>query len=204
MSHSPCGTSNCFFSLAVVQGFPNLFFSWGWLSVSCCSSVVSPCAPGAPRAAEQQRGRDGVTLALGTGESRSSGVQGSSEPPESLEEMGTEWFSCVSAQCVCECELPSLCSPPSLYSSSPPSSRKAAAAPLCRARRSQRGSIWHLLQHSLPRHPFPVSSRSAENQDLPPPCSWQRAARVPLLRGLQITSGTPQFGNPWYSIIIFL
>uniref|UniRef100_A0A674GEX1 ELAV-like protein n=1 Tax=Taeniopygia guttata TaxID=59729 RepID=A0A674GEX1_TAEGU len=41
--------------------------------------------------------------------------------------------------------------------------------------------------------------RSAENQDLPPPCSWQRAARVPLLRGLQITSGTPQFGNPWFS-----
>ncbi|XP_039552604.1 ELAV-like protein 1 isoform X1 [Passer montanus] len=40
---------------------------------------------------------------------------------------------------------------------------------------------------------------SAENQDLPPPCSWQRAARVPLLRGLQITSGTPQFGNPWFS-----
>ncbi|XP_010578706.1 PREDICTED: ELAV-like protein 1 isoform X1 [Haliaeetus leucocephalus] len=41
--------------------------------------------------------------------------------------------------------------------------------------------------------------RSAENQELPPPCSWQRAARVPLLSGLHITSGTPQFGNPWFS-----
>ncbi|XP_064031429.1 ELAV-like protein 1 isoform X3 [Pogoniulus pusillus] len=41
--------------------------------------------------------------------------------------------------------------------------------------------------------------RSAENQELPPPCSWQRAARVPPLSGLHITSGTPQFGNPWFS-----
>eukprot|EP00076_Gallus_gallus_P030575 XP_015155155.1 ELAV-like protein 1 isoform X2 [Gallus gallus] len=41
--------------------------------------------------------------------------------------------------------------------------------------------------------------RSAENQDLPPPCPWQRAARVPHLSGLHITSGTPQFGNPWFS-----
>ncbi|XP_035424091.1 ELAV-like protein 1 isoform X2 [Cygnus olor] len=49
-----------------------------------------------------------------------------------------------------------------------------------------------------------VSPGSAENQELPPPCSWQRAARVPHLSGLHITSGTPQFGNPWYSIIIFL
>lgn len=72
--------------------------------MSCCSSAVSHCAPGAPRAAEQQRGRDGVTLALGTGESRSSGVQGRELwAPESLGEMGTEWFSCVDVQCVCEC-----------------------------------------------------------------------------------------------------
>uniref|UniRef100_A0A803Y125 ELAV-like protein n=1 Tax=Meleagris gallopavo TaxID=9103 RepID=A0A803Y125_MELGA len=41
--------------------------------------------------------------------------------------------------------------------------------------------------------------QSAENQDLPPPCPWQRAARVPHLSGLHITSGTPQFGNPWFS-----
>ncbi|XP_055564356.1 ELAV-like protein 1 isoform X1 [Falco biarmicus] len=45
----------------------------------------------------------------------------------------------------------------------------------------------------------PLNSLSAENQELPPPCSWQRAARVPLLSGLHITSGTPQFGNPWFS-----
>ncbi|XP_017939010.1 ELAV-like protein 1 isoform X1 [Manacus vitellinus] len=41
--------------------------------------------------------------------------------------------------------------------------------------------------------------RSAENQNLPPPSSWQRATPVPPLRGLRVTSGTSQFGNPWFS-----
>lgn len=75
MSHSPCGTSNCFFSLAVTKGFPNLDFlgadcQWVGAAQEC------PIVLRGPQAAEQQ-GRDGVTLALGTGESRSSGVQGS-------------------------------------------------------------------------------------------------------------------------------
>lgn len=106
--------------------------------------------------------------------------------------------------CVCCCSSAPLPSHSRCLEPSPLCKRQEQLLSLCRARRSQWGSAWHWKWCSLPRYPFPVSSRSAENQDLPPPCSWQRAARVPHLSGLHITSGTPQFGNPWYSIIIFL
>lgn len=117
-----------------------------------------------------------------------------------------KWALCECTLCVCVC----VCTATPLLSSLPvhllkPSLlKKGSSSSLMQGKEESEGKHLALMQHSLPRHPFPVSSRSAENQDLPPPCSWQRAARVPLLRGLQITSGTPQFGNPWYSIIIFL
>lgn len=52
MSHSPCGTSNCFFSLAVVQGFPKLFFhgagcQWVAAAQECPTVLREPLACGA-------------------------------------------------------------------------------------------------------------------------------------------------------------
>lgn len=46
-SHSPCGTSNCFFSLAVVQGFPNLICLG--LAASESMQLKSPTVLAAPR-----------------------------------------------------------------------------------------------------------------------------------------------------------